>query len=152
LLLFILLVPKSAGGGNGVGVDAVVVTEDEPTATRLIGDCLAGYTNGARRRFAVEEGAGPGLFLLRAKGDLHLFLLLAGVLMFAFVLLLLFPFVSCPTCNGRTGVFDKENDGDDNNVDDVAVVPTVVAVSLLLLLALFLRFFFRIVPGGFKSW
>mmetsp|Transcript_24802 Transcript_24802/g.27714 ORF Transcript_24802/g.27714 Transcript_24802/m.27714 type:complete len:104 (-) Transcript_24802:176-487(-) len=101
---------KSVGGRNGAGL----VESGHEATTRLIGDCLAGCTNGASRRFAVDEGAGLGCLN-----------------------------------NGRIGVLDRE---EKDNDDEVAMVAAVIAVSPLLLLAIFPLFFsFRIVPGGFKS-
>lgn len=104
--------------------------------TRLMGDCRAGWTKGARRRFAVEEGAG----LWSEAIDL------AGVLA-----LVSFPFACLRGRPGvRAGVLDKDKDAYDN---DVAVVVAVVALSLLFLLAFLLAdcFFFRTVAGGFRS-
>jgi len=56
LLQPLLPMSKSVGGRNGAGV----VESGHEATTRLIGDCRAGYTKGASRRFAVEEGAGLG--------------------------------------------------------------------------------------------
>jgi len=103
--------------------------------TRLIGDCRAGCDNGARRRFAVEEGAG---LLGKPTGVLTL---LSDPLIYL---------IGCPGV--RAGVLDIEK-GDNVYDMDVAMVVAVVALSLLLRLAFLIadRFVFRTVAGGFKS-
>ena len=135
----VLIAPNGVAKGNAIGVFEIVAVareeESDKVSTLLIGDCRAGWANGALRRFAVEEGAG---LLYEAT----------GVLTFAS-----FPFVCLKGRPGvRAGVFGIEN-GDDAYDIFVAMVVAVVALSLLLRLALLLAdsFFFRTVAGGFKS-